>query len=202
MGPWIRRRRHRTDFHLRFENGQFGWCWSTGAIMRRNERRSPRSRRRSSARARRCGTGSAWRSATRAPAVARRRMSASGSRRWSGRTASCGRPMRSCARRRLILRRRSRTAARNNDRLHRRSSGGARGRADLQAVADHPFHLLGARGAPTRPCESLGQSAPGRGPSQGDGASSTRTSRSMKCARCGSSWSGRAKSSRAARCDA
>jgi transposase InsO family protein len=48
------------------------------------------------------------------------------------------------------LRRRSSTAARNNDRLHRRSSGSARGRADLQALADRPFHLLGACGAPAR----------------------------------------------------
>ena len=59
-----------------------------------------------------------------APARARRRLSASGSKLWSGRTASCIRPMRSCARRRFILRRRSSTAAGNNDLLQRRSSGG------------------------------------------------------------------------------
>jgi transposase-like protein len=45
-----------------------------------------------------------------------------GSRRWSGRIASFGRPMRFCARRRLILPRRSSTAGSSHDRLHRRSS--------------------------------------------------------------------------------
>jgi hypothetical protein len=47
MGSWIGRRRHRTNFHLRFESGRFGWCWSAAAIMPRNGRQSPRSRARS-----------------------------------------------------------------------------------------------------------------------------------------------------------
>src|SRR3954470_3133572 len=46
------------------------------------------------------------------------------------------RPTRSCARQALILRRRSSTAGPNHDRLHRRSSWGAWGRADLQGLAD------------------------------------------------------------------
>ena len=50
-------------------------------------------------------------------------------------------PTRSCVRRRLILPRRSSTARSSDDRLHRRSPGGLRGRADLQGFADRPVHL-------------------------------------------------------------
>ena len=46
-----------------------------------------------------------------------------------------------CARRLLILPRRSSTAGSSRDRLHRRSSWGSRGRADLQSAADRPVDL-------------------------------------------------------------
>ena len=85
---------------------------------------------------------------------ARRRTSASGSRRWSARTASCARPTRSCARRRRILPRRSSTAGSSHDRLHRRSSRRLRGRADLQRAADRPVDL-------PRPCRPTGRSRHG-----------------------------------------
>ena len=45
-------------------------------------------------------------------------MSASASRLWSGRTASCARPTRSCARPARILPRRSSTAGGSHDHLH------------------------------------------------------------------------------------
>ena len=127
-----------TDFHLKSGLGRFGWCGSTRAITRRNGRQSHRSRRRSAARARRCEIGFARRNAIRGLARARRRMIASGSRRWSGKTANCGKPTRFCARRRLILRWRSSTADTSHDRLHRRSPRGARGRTGLQCFADRP----------------------------------------------------------------
>ena len=63
------------------------------------------------------------------------------SRPSNGRTASFARPMRFCARRQPILPRRSSTAGTSHDRVHRRSSRGARGRADLQGLADRPVHL-------------------------------------------------------------
>src|SRR4051794_9003616 len=65
-------------------------------------RRSARSRPRSAARARRSGTGYAKLNATRACGPGRPRTSASGSRRWSGRTANSGRPTRSCEGERLF----------------------------------------------------------------------------------------------------
>ena len=45
-----------------------------------------------------------------------------GSRLWSVRTVSCARPMRSCARRRRILPRRSSTARSSDESVHRRTS--------------------------------------------------------------------------------
>ena len=60
-------------------------------------------------------------------------------------------PTRSCARRALILPRRSSTAGSSRDRVHRRSPRGARGRADLQAAADRPVDLL-------RPCGQTARS--------------------------------------------
>src|SRR6185295_15788514 len=54
---------------------------------------------------------------------------------------SSGRPTRSCARRRLILPRRSSTADPSHDRIHRRSPRGAWGRADLQSLANRPVDL-------------------------------------------------------------
>jgi transposase-like protein len=50
-----------------------------------------------------------------------------------------------CARRALILPRRSSTADPSHDRVHRRSPGRLRGRADLQGAADRPVVL-------PRPC--------------------------------------------------
>ena len=119
-------------------------------IIPRGGRRSPRLRRRSAARRRRCNE---W--VSKAESDSGRELACDGhgrerSRRWSARTASFARPMRSCARRRRILPRRSSTAGSSHDRLHRRSSQGLRGRADLQGAADRPVHL-------SRPCR---QAAP------------------------------------------
>ena len=50
-----------------------------------------------------------------------------------------------------FLPRRSSTADRSDDRLHRQAPRGARGRADLRGVADRPGDLLRAQGTPTRP---------------------------------------------------
>ena len=86
--------------------------------MRRSGRRSAPSRARWAARPRRCASGSATPSATRVSGLMPRARSVSGSRRWSARSASCGRPMRSCGKRRHILRWRSSTA----DRSHRRAA--------------------------------------------------------------------------------
>src|SRR6202161_3579530 len=77
----------------------------------------------------------------------------------NGRTASFGRPTRSCARQALILRRRSSTAGPSHDRLHRRSSWGAWGRADLQGLADRPLDL-------PRPCRQAARSSQAVGPRQ------------------------------------
>jgi putative transposase len=57
--------------------------------------------------------------------------------------------MKSCAKRQLILPRRSSTAGSGHDRVYRRSSGGLRGRADLQGSADRPstYHVYIARRA-------------------------------------------------------
>jgi transposase-like protein len=52
------------------------------------------------------------------------------------RCANCARPMKSCARRRRILRWRSSTAGPSHDRVHRRSSRCPRGRADLPGSPD------------------------------------------------------------------
>ena len=61
--------------------------------------------------------------------------------------------MKSFARRRLILPRRSSTAGSSHDRLHRRSSSGLRGRADLQGSADRPVDL-------SCPCRQARRSLP------------------------------------------
>ena len=51
---------------------------------------------------------------------------------------------------------RSSTADRSHDRLHRRSPWSARGRADLQALADRPVDLLRPSGQAGRPGAALG----------------------------------------------
>src|SRR5277367_5782277 len=61
--------------------------------------------------------------------------------------------MRSFARHRHILPRRSSTAHSSDDRLHRRSSSGLRGRADLQGPADRPVDL-------SCPCRQARRSLP------------------------------------------
>src|SRR3954453_9247299 len=68
---------------------------------------------------------------------------------WSGRTGSCGRPTRSCARRRRILPRRSSTADTSHDSVHRQSARGVWGRADLRGAADCPIDL-------SHPCRQAG----------------------------------------------
>jgi hypothetical protein len=52
--------------------------------------------------------------------------------------------------RQLILLGRSSIAGSSPDRVHRRASGGLRGRSDLQGSADHPVDLSRARRAPTQ----------------------------------------------------
>ena len=73
--------------------------------MPRAGRRLFRFHRRSAVRRRHCMSGSRRPRSTAANDPACHRMFRTGSRRWSGRTGSFARPMRSCARRRLILRR-------------------------------------------------------------------------------------------------
>ena len=55
--------------------------------------------------------------------------------------SSCGKPMRSCARRLHILRWRSRAAGSSHDRVYRRSPGSLRDRAALPCTADRPVYL-------------------------------------------------------------
>src|SRR5271167_4656873 len=71
--------------------------------------------------------------------------------------------MKSCARRRLILPRRSSTAGSSHDRLHRRSSSGLRGRADLQGPADRPVDLPRPRRQARRFLPPARESPPRRG---------------------------------------
>lgn len=150
----------------------------------RNGRRSALSRRRSAARRRRCGDGCGRRSGTAASGPVRRARSRIASRRWSGRTASCARPMRSCARRRRILPWRSSTARRSRDRVHRRSSGHLRGRADLPGPADRPVHLPRPRRAARRSCPGLGQVAAGRDAAGGGATRPCRELRHLRRAEC------------------
>ena len=120
--------------------------------------------RRSGAQPRRCAGGCGKPSATAAGAPGRRRKTVSGSkacfrRRWSARTASCGRPTKSCARRRRISPRRSSTAGRSRDRVHRRPPRRPRGRADLQGAADRPVHLPRPCGTTRRRRQGFSQGA-------------------------------------------
>jgi hypothetical protein len=73
------------------------------------------------------------------------------------------RRMRSCARHRRILPRRSSTAGRSHDRVHRRSSRRLWGRADLPGSADRPVNLPCACGATSRSRQGFGKSATGCG---------------------------------------
>src|SRR5271170_6760208 len=113
--------------------------------MSRNGQRSSRSRRRSGARRRPFTTGWPRLSGIRAVEPGPRPRSVSGSKRWNARTASFARSMRFCVRPARILPRRSSTAGSGHDRLHRRSSRGLRGRADLSCVEDRPVQLSRAR---------------------------------------------------------
>ena len=96
MEPWKRRSLHR-DSHRKSALVRCGWCWIIKPIMRRHGRRSARWPRRSAVQLRPCGAGFARPSGTRVCVLARRAKSGIGSRRWSGRTASFARPMRSFA---------------------------------------------------------------------------------------------------------
>ena len=112
--------------------------------------------------------------------------------------ATSGRSTRSCARRAPILPRRSSTAGSSHDRVHRRSSRGARGRADLQGAADRPVDLLRpCGGGAIRPGCRHGRSGIWLSRSRSD-ASSKRTSVSTACARRGGNCSGKASMSLAA----
>src|SRR3982751_696381 len=147
MGPW-KGKKPRSRFRLKSGSVRSGWCSIIRASTDRNGRRSVRLRRRSAVRRNRCGAGYANQMAVagrrpggRAGAGARRPWAggpraASGSRRWSVRTASCARQTKFCARRQLVLPRRSSTAGPSHDRVPRRSPPGPRGRADLQGSAD------------------------------------------------------------------
>ena len=77
-------------------------------------------------------------------------------------TASCSRPMRSRARQAPILRWRSSTAGPSQDRLHRRSSWGAWGRADSQSLADRPLDLPCPCGQAARSRQAVGTRQAGR----------------------------------------
>ena len=70
-----------------------------------------------------------------------------GSRSWSARTVSCVERTRFFARRRRISPRRSTSAARDDDVVHRRPSWSIRGQAGLRASADCPIDVLRAQGA-------------------------------------------------------
>src|SRR5664280_2453386 len=76
--------------------------------------------------------------------------------------------MRSCARRRLILRWRSSTAGTSHDRVHRRSPRGPWGRADLQGVADRPLDLSCACRQARQSGEALRASEAGYGAEAGE----------------------------------
>src|SRR5262249_20756231 len=76
--------------------------------------------------------------------------------------ASSGARTRSCGRRRRFSPRRSSTADRSDDRVHRRRARGPRGRADLRAAADRPVDLLCAEGAGPRSDQALRSGATGR----------------------------------------
>jgi len=130
---------------MRWRSGsaQCEWFWSIKASTTRSGRRLVRSQRRSAAQPRRCVAGYVGPRGARGSGPERRRRNKNASRRWSARYANCVRPTRSCARHRLILPRRSSTADRSDDFIHRR----VRGRADLQSVADRPVDLLNACGA-------------------------------------------------------
>src|SRR5436305_12082881 len=143
----------RTSFQLRCVIAPCAWYLTTRRNIRRNGRRSTRLRARSAARERGCAAGCGGPIATRVCGPVPQRMTAIGSRRWSARTGNCATPTRSCARRRRILPRRSSTARSNDDRLHRRSSWGIWGRADLPRAADRPSHLPHARCPARRPAK-------------------------------------------------
>ena len=104
----------------------------------RNGRRLARSRRRSAARRRRYAAGFG-RLSGQWPSLVRRARSGTGSRRWSGRSGSCGRRTRFSARPPNILRWRSSTADPSHEVVHRRASRRLRGRADLPVLPIAPL---------------------------------------------------------------
>jgi putative transposase len=123
-------------YRLRYVRVQSEWYWSTGRI-------TPRSGAAIGSIAAKIGcTGETLRGCVRQAErdqglrVGQPAMTVGASRPWNARCANCARPMRSCARRRRILRWRSSTADPSHDRLHRRSSRCLQGRADLPGLAD------------------------------------------------------------------
>ena len=89
----------------------------------------------------RCGFGFGGRRLMLGSGRGSRLMNGPGSRSSSVRTVSYGGPMRFSSLRRFSSRPSS-TVEPGSDRLHRRSPGLFRGRADLQSVAVRPAHLL------------------------------------------------------------
>ena len=148
-------------------------------------------------------TGCGRPSVMRAYGLARRARSGIGSRLSNGRTASCGKPMRSLGRRPRILPRRSSTARRGDDRVHRRSPWDPWGRADLPAAADRPVDVLGAGGCPARSFEKIVPRQAGRRAAFRDRPRACGERRALTApGRCGGSSGARASRCRAARCSA
>lgn len=95
------RKRYRS-FHRRSASGRSGGYLNTKGNTNRRGRRSVRSRTRAAARPRRCANGCARRSATKGNGPVCPVRSVSGSRNWSGKTASGSGPTRCSAKPRLF----------------------------------------------------------------------------------------------------
>jgi len=142
-----------TNFRLRVRERRFEWCGITKATTPRNGRRLRRSPRNwCTARGLGVGLRQAERDAGCAPA--RRRMT--GADQALERENRELRQANEILRKRRLFARRARPAGSSHDRLHRRSSRGARGRADLRGFADRR-RLSGACGDAPRSREGLGE---------------------------------------------
>ena len=161
----------------RSANARSGWFRTTKASIARGTRPSGRSRPRSAVRGKPCAIGSRKPRTAKARDRVQHRTSASASRRWSAKSASCAKPTKSCARRVLILLLPSSTADRGHDLLHRRAPGDSRGRADLQSDADRPVDVPRARGPAGRPRQAVGTGQERRG---ADGRDPPRVRRELR----------------------